>query len=68
MIWTETASSEDNHSDLETRLWSAANQLWANAALKPSEFSPIVLGLIFPQFSGFPDAKFPPTLQYSRQS
>ncbi len=44
MHWTEPASAEDSHSDLEKRLWDAANKLWADAALKPSEFSPIVLG------------------------
>jgi type I restriction enzyme M protein len=47
MHWTEPATAGDSHSDLETRLWAAANKLWADAALKPSEFSPIVLGLIF---------------------
>ncbi|MCB1088690.1 MAG: SAM-dependent DNA methyltransferase, partial [Verrucomicrobiae bacterium] len=51
MHWTEPASADDSHSDLENRLWAAANQLWANAALKPSEFSPIVLGLIFLRFA-----------------
>ncbi len=51
MHWTETASAEDSHSELETRLWGAANELWANAALKPSEFSPIVLGLIFLRYA-----------------
>ena len=42
MHWTEPATAGDSHSDLETRLWAAANKLWADAALKPSEFSPIV--------------------------
>ncbi len=51
MHWTEPASSDDSHSELETKLWGAANQLWANAALKPSEFSPIVLGLIFLRYA-----------------
>ena len=29
--------------DIEKRLWSAADQLWANTGLKPSEFSTPVL-------------------------
>ena len=37
--------------DLENRLWDAANTLWAGAALKPSEYSPLVLGLIFLRFA-----------------
>jgi hypothetical protein len=51
MHWTEPASAEDSHADLERRLRDAANKLWANAALKPSEFSPIVLGLIFLRYA-----------------
>ncbi len=51
MHWTESARPEDTHTELENRLWGAANQLWANAALKPSEFSPVVLGLIFLRFA-----------------
>lgn len=39
MHWTEPASAEDSHADLERRLWDAANKLWANAALKPSDWS-----------------------------
>ena len=37
--------------DLENRLWSAADQLWANTGLKPSEFSNPVLGLIFLRYA-----------------
>ena len=37
--------------DLETRLWAAADQLWANTGLKPSEFSTPVLGLIFLRYA-----------------
>lgn len=33
--------------DIESRLWSAADQLWANTGLRPSQFSTPVLGLIF---------------------
>lgn len=51
MHWTEPASAEDSHADLEKRLWDAANKMWADAALKPSEFSPIVLGLIFLRYA-----------------
>lgn len=38
-------------SNLENRLWSAANVLWAGADLKPSQYSPLVLGLIFLRFA-----------------
>ena len=51
MKWIESASAADSHADLERRLWGAANKLWADAALKPSEFSPIVLGLIFLRYA-----------------
>ena len=37
--------------DLEKTLWDAANQLWANTKLKPSEYSAPVLGLIFLRFA-----------------
>ena len=36
-----------NNNDLEKRLWQAADQLWANSSLRPSEYSGPVLGLIF---------------------
>ena len=51
MIWNEPADAADSHCDLESRLWGAANQLWADAALKPSEYSPTVLGLIFLRYA-----------------
>jgi len=35
------------NNDIEKRLWAAADQLWANASLRPAEFSTPVLGLIF---------------------
>ncbi len=35
-----------SNNDIEKRLWSAADQLWANASLRPSELSALVLGLI----------------------
>ena len=37
--------------DVEKRLWSAADQLWANTGLKPAEFSSPVLGLIFLRYA-----------------
>lgn len=37
--------------DVEKRLWSAADQLWANTGLKPSQFSNPVLGLIFLRYA-----------------
>jgi type I restriction enzyme M protein len=37
--------------ELERRLWAAADQLWANSALRPSEYSAPVLGLIFLRFA-----------------
>ncbi|MGL4402025.1 MAG: hypothetical protein ACRCXD_19365 [Luteolibacter sp.] len=46
MHWTEPATSDDSHAELEKKLWDASNQLWAGASLKPSEYSPTVLGLI----------------------
>ncbi|MET0100095.1 MAG: class I SAM-dependent DNA methyltransferase [Sedimenticola sp.] len=38
-------------SDVEKRLWSAADQLWANTGLKPAQFSTPVLGLIFLRYA-----------------
>ena len=35
----------------ETRLWAAANQLWANTGLRPTDFSEPVLGLIFLRYA-----------------
>ena len=51
MNWNEPATADDSTADLEARLWDAANNLWANAALKPSEFSPVVLGAVFLRFA-----------------
>ena len=39
----------------ENKLWDAANHLWANSGLKPSQFAPPVLGLIFLKYA---DVKF----------
>ncbi len=43
------------NNDIEKRLWAAADQLWANSNLRPSEFSTPVLGLIFLRYA---DHKF----------
>ncbi len=37
--------------DVQKRLWAAADQLWANTGLKPSQFSTPVLGLIFLRYA-----------------
>jgi len=37
--------------DVEKRLWTAADLLWANTDLKPAEFSGPVLGLIFLRYA-----------------
>jgi type I restriction enzyme M protein len=44
-----------NHSEIEKKLWSSADELRANSNLKASEYSVPVLGLIFLRFS---DARF----------
>jgi type I restriction enzyme M protein len=41
--------------DFETKLWAAADQLWTNSALQPSEYSTPVLALIFLRYA---DARF----------
>lgn len=51
MHWTEPATAADSHAALEKTLWDAANQLWAGADLKPSKYSPTVLGLIFLRYA-----------------
>src|SRR5256885_16675970 len=42
-----------NHSELERRLWDAADELRANSKLKSSEYSVPVLGLIFLRYADF---------------
>jgi len=37
--------------EVENRLWSTADQLWANTGLRPSQFSTPVLGLIFLRYA-----------------
>jgi type I restriction enzyme M protein len=45
----------NHNNEIEKRLWTAADQLWANTGLKPYEFSVPVLGLIFLRYA---DQKF----------
>ena len=45
----------NNHTDIEKRLWDAADELRANSKLKSSEYSIPVLGLIFLRYA---DQKF----------
>ena len=45
---------------IESHLWAAADQLWANTGLKPAEFSTPVLGLIFLRYA---DKRFGETTQ-----
>jgi len=40
-----------NNSEIETRLWGAADELRANSKLKSSEYSVPVLGLIFLRYA-----------------
>jgi type I restriction-modification system DNA methylase subunit len=44
-----------NHTEIERRLWDAADELRANSKLKSSEYSVPVLGLIFLRYA---DHKF----------
>ena len=44
-----------NNTDIEKRLWAAADELRANSKLKSSEYSVPVLGLIFLRYA---DLKF----------
>jgi type I restriction enzyme M protein len=45
------ATPMNNH--IENRLWAAADQLWANSPLKPSEYSNPLLGLIFLKYADY---------------
>lgn len=44
-------NSNGSNNDFEQNLWSAADKLWANTGLRPSEFSTPVLGLIFLRYA-----------------
>ena len=43
----------NNHSEIEKRLWSSADELRANSKLKSSEYSVPVLGLIFLRYADY---------------
>jgi type I restriction enzyme M protein len=51
MHWIAPSEKDTDNAALEKRLWDAANQLWAGAGLKQSEYSEPVLGLIFLRFA-----------------
>jgi len=51
MQWIAPSEKDPDNAALEKRLWDAANQLWAGAGLKQSEYSEPVLGLIFLRFA-----------------
>ena len=51
MSWIAPSEKDAANGALEKRLWAAANQLWAGAGLKQSEYSEPVLGLIFLRFA-----------------
>src|SRR5467141_2720165 len=46
-----------NHTEVEKRLWEAADELRANSKLKSSEYSVPVLGLIFLRYADHKFAK-----------
>jgi type I restriction enzyme M protein len=48
--------------DFEKRLWAAADQLWTNSALQPSEYSTPVLALIFLKYADHQHAQAEKTL------
>jgi type I restriction enzyme M protein len=51
MIWIAPSEKDTATDTLEKRLWAAANQLWAGAGLKQSDYSEPILGLIFLRFA-----------------
>jgi type I restriction enzyme M protein len=53
--WIAPTERDQASSNLEKRLWDAADQFRANSGLKAAEYSPPVLGLIFLRFA---DARF----------
>lgn len=48
-----------NLTDIENRLWSAADELRANSRLKASEYSTPVLGLIFLRYADHKQRRTP---------
>ncbi len=51
MQWIAPTEKDLATDTLEKRLWAAANQLWAGAGLKQSDYSEPILGLIFLRFA-----------------
>lgn len=51
MLWTAPTEKNLANDTLERKLWDAANQLWAGAGLKQSDYSEPILGLIFLRFA-----------------
>jgi type I restriction enzyme M protein len=51
MKWIAPAEKDAAAADLEKRLWDSAEDFYANADLKPQEYSAPVLGLIFLRFA-----------------
>lgn len=48
---TSVMASNNSTKQLQEKLWKAADQLWSNSDLKPSEYTMPVLGLIFLKYS-----------------
>jgi type I restriction enzyme M protein len=55
-----------NTTDLEKRLWDAADDLRANSKLKSSEYSMPVLGLIFLRYADYKFEQAAETLRVER--
>ena len=51
MQWIAPPEKDLATDTLEKKLWNAANQLWAGAGLKQSDYSEPILGLIFLRFA-----------------
>jgi type I restriction enzyme M protein len=51
MKWIAPSEKDAAAADLEKRLWDSAENFYANAGLKPQEYSAPVLGLIFLRFA-----------------
>lgn len=56
-----------NNTELENKLWDAADELRANSKLKSSEYSVPVLGLIFLRYSDFKFAQAEKDLEKSQK-
>ena len=50
-------------SNLAKRLWGAADELWTNSGLQPSEYSTPILALIFLKYADFKFAQVEEELQ-----